>query len=135
MFCAGNAKKKVNIDKDIIDAKKYLKDNMAGDNNLRTDQKIENIKQRKHEKNAENSLEKLFENVYKNNKLVQAIIDAKVKEMRKLPCKILKQVKLFMRNLEIKNNRLYVQGKIYVPDDKNLWLYLLWQQYNFLEQE
>ena len=69
--------------------------------------------------------EELFANVYKNNKLVQAIIDAKIRNMRKLPCKILKQVKLSIENLEVKNSRLYVQGNIYIPDNKNLQLYLL----------
>ena len=34
MFCAGNARKEVNIDKNIIDAENYLDNDMAGDNNL-----------------------------------------------------------------------------------------------------
>ena len=44
MFCAGNAKKKVNTDKNIINANKYLnKVNLAQNKNL-TDQKNSNIK-------------------------------------------------------------------------------------------
>ena len=36
MFCTSNAKKKVNIDENIINAKDYLDDDMAGNNNLAT---------------------------------------------------------------------------------------------------
>ena len=36
MFCAGNARKEVNIDKNIINAENYLNTNMTGDNNLAT---------------------------------------------------------------------------------------------------
>ena len=70
MFCAGNARKKVNIDENIINAEDYLDNYMAGNNNLATDQESSNIKTRNYEKNAENSLEKLFANMYKNDKLV-----------------------------------------------------------------
>ena len=120
MFCAGNAREKVNINEDIIDAEDYLNDNMAGNNNLATDWESANVKPRNYEENTEDSLEELFANAYKNDKLVQAIIDAKIRGIRKLPRKILKQVKLSIRNLEVKNSRLYVRGKIYVPDNKNL---------------
>ena len=37
IFCDSNAKKEVNIDKDIIDADDYLDNDIAGDNNLATD--------------------------------------------------------------------------------------------------
>ena len=106
---------------------------MAGDNNLAIDQKYADIELRNHEENAKNSLKELFANAYKNNELVQAIIDAKIRGMRKLPCKILKQIKLSMGDLEVKNSRLYIQDKIYVSNDNNLQLYLLWQQYNSSE--
>ena len=120
MFSAGNTKEKVNIDEDIIDAEDYLDDNMARDNNLSIDWKSADIKSQNHEKNAETFFEELFTNAYENNKLIQAIIDEKVGGMRKLLCKILKQVKLSMGNLEVKNIRLYLGGNIYVSDDKNL---------------
>ena len=125
MFCTGNTRKEVNIDKDIINAENYLDDNITNNNNLATNHKSSDIKMRNHEENAEKSLEELFANAYKNNKLVQAIIDAKVRSMRKLLCEILKKVMLFMRNLEIKNSRLNLQDNIYVLNDQNLWLYLL----------
>ena len=134
IFCTGNAREEVNIDEDIIDAKDYLNDNIARDNNLATNQENIDIKLRNYEKNAEKSLEKLFANVYKNNELVQAIIDAKIRSMRKLPCKILKQINLSIGDLNVKDSKLYIKSNIYVPNDKNFWLYLLRQQYNFFEQ-
>ena len=127
MFCAGNTRKKVNIDENIINAEDYLDDNMTEDNNLATDRENADVILSKNEKNTENYLKELFANTYKNNKLVQAIIDAKTRSIKKLPCEILKQIKLSMEDLEVKNSRLYIQGKIYVLDNKNLWLYLLRQ--------
>ena len=127
MFCAGNAKEKININKNIINAENYLDDNIAGNNNLTTDQESASIELWNHKKNTENSFEELFANMYKNNKLIQAIIDTKVRSIRKFSCKILKQVKLSMRNLKIKNSKLYMQSNIYVLDNQNLWLYLLRQ--------
>ena len=124
MFYASNVKK-VNIDKNIIDAEDYLDNNIVENNNLATDWENTDVKLWNYKKNAEKSFKKLFANIYKNNKLVQATIDVKVRDMRKLPRKILKQVKLSIENLEVKNNRLYVQGNIYIPDNKNLRLYLL----------
>ena len=44
LFYAGNIRKKINIDKDIINPKDYLDDNMAKDNNLAIDQENLNIK-------------------------------------------------------------------------------------------
>ena len=125
IFCASNAKKKINIDKDIINDEDYLDNNMAEDNNLIINWENADIKLQNHEKNTEKFLDELFANAYKNDKLVQAIIDTKVNSIRKLSRKIRKQIKLSMGNLEIKNSRLYMQGKIYVPNNKNLRLYLL----------
>ena len=71
------------------------------------------------------ALKNLFPNAYEKNKLVQAIINTKVKRLQKLPLKILKQVKLAMRDLEVNNNRLYVRDKIYIPNNKKLQLHLL----------
>ena len=70
IFCAGNTKKKVNIDKNIINAEDYLNNNTTKDNNLATDWESADIKSWNHEKNIEVSMEKLFENMYKNNELV-----------------------------------------------------------------
>ena len=90
MFCASNAREEVNIDKSIIDAEDYLNNNMAEDNNLLIDWESADVKLRNHEENAKDFLKELFPNAYKNNKLVQVIIDAKIRGMRKLPRKILK---------------------------------------------
>ena len=90
MFYTNNAKEEVDIDEDIIDAENYMNDDIAEDNNLATDQENADIEPQNHKKNTENSLKELFTNAYKNNKLIQAIIDTKVKDIRKLPHKILK---------------------------------------------
>ena len=70
MFCAGNAREKVNIDENIINAKDYLDNHIAGNNNLATVQENSDVKLRDHEKNTEKFLEKLFVNAYKNKKLI-----------------------------------------------------------------
>ena len=44
MFCASNAKKEVNIDKNIINAEDYLANGMARDNSLATNQESTNVK-------------------------------------------------------------------------------------------
>ena len=76
----------------------------------------------------------LFANTYEKDELVQAIIGAKVKDLQKLPPEILKQVKLFIRNLELKNSRLYVKNRIYVPEDKDLQLQLLQRHHDLPAQ-
>ena len=133
IFCVNNARKEVNIDKNIINAENYLDDNMAKNNNLAINQESADVEPQNYKKNAESFLKELFANAYKNDKLVQATIDAKVRSKKKLLYKILKQVKLFIKDLEVKNSRLYVQDNIYIPDNKNLQLYLLRKQHNSLE--
>ena len=59
------------MDKNIIDVENYLDNNMVRDNNnLVTDWKSLYVKLQNYEKNAEKFIEKLFANVYKNDKLV-----------------------------------------------------------------
>ena len=70
IFYAGNTRKEVNIDRDIVDAEDYLDNNMVGDNNLATDQESSDVKLQNYEKNAKKSLKKLFANAYENDKLV-----------------------------------------------------------------
>ena len=68
------------------------------------------------------------------NKLIQAIINVKMKKLRKLLSKILKQVKLAIKDLEVKNNKLYIRDQIYVPNNKKLQLYLLQKYYDSFKQ-
>ena len=90
MFCASNTRKKVGIDKNIINTKNYLNNNIARDNNLATDQESLDVGLWNYEENTEKSFKELFANMYRNNKLVQTIIDAKVRRSKKLPQKVLK---------------------------------------------
>lgn len=64
------------------------------------------------------------------------LIVIKEQGLQKLLAELAKQdIKLAMRNLTInKNNdskKLYVKNKMYIPNDKNLQLFLLQQYYNF----
>ena len=47
---------------------------------------------------------------------------------------MLKQVKLAIENLEVKNDRLYIRGNIYISDNKKLQLHLLQKHYNPFKQ-
>ena len=74
IFCTDNAREKINIDEDIINAKDYLDNIMARDRNLATDWENADVKLRNHEENAENFLEELFKNWLKKKDLVYGII-------------------------------------------------------------
>ena len=79
-------------------------------------------------------MEDLLDIAYQSNE-VKSIIAAKQAGLRKLPAKIAKQsIKLAMGDLTLKGSgrstRLYVKSKMYVPDDKNLKLFLLQQHHD-----
>ena len=81
-----------------------------------------------------NLLEKLLDRTYKNNK-VKNIIAAKRKGFQRLPANLIKQdIKLAMEDLTLEGSEgsteLYVKDKMYVPNDKNLRLFLLQQHHN-----
>ena len=118
MFYTSNTNEDLNTDEDIIDINDYLDKRNLAQNEDFIDQKNSNIEPLN--PNAGEFLENLLANVYKKDKLVQVIINAKVKKVAKLPSEILKQAKLAMGNLKVKNNRLYVKDNIYVPDNKKL---------------
>ena len=78
IFCASNANESLNINKDIIDANNYLdKGNLAQNKNF-TDQEDSNVKLLNFD--AIESLKNLLANTYEKNKLVQAIINRKMKK-------------------------------------------------------
>ena len=117
MFYTGNANEGPNADKDIININNYLnKENLVQNEDF-IDQKDSNI-----EPVNLNTGESLKNNLQKHtkNNLVQAIIDAKVKKLSKLPSEILIQVRLAMEDLEVKNDKLYIRSKIYILDNKEL---------------
>ena len=76
------------------------------------------------------SLENLLQNAYQQDKVMNSIIAAKKQGFQKLSAELTKQnIKLAMGDLVVERNgatkRLYVKSKIYIPNDKNLQLFLL----------
>ena len=72
------------------------------------------------------TLEELIEEAYEKDETVQDIIAAKKKELRKLPLNLIKRgIKLAMGDLKLENDKLYVKGRLYVPDHESLQLHLL----------
>jgi len=66
-------------------------------------------------------LDTAFATAYEKDKVVQDIITAKENNLRRLPKHILsKGIKLSMSDLEVKDGRLWVSGRIYVPEDIEL---------------
>ena len=78
-----------------------------------------------------NSLEDLLDKTYQKDKIMDSIIAAKQAGHRKLPANLTTKqgIKLAMGDLTIEGNgsstRLYVKRKLYVPNEKNLRLFLL----------
>ena len=76
-------------------------------------------------------LEGLFDKVYKDNKVVKKIIDAKAHGLQKIPiAPTKKDIILSMRDLKIKNKQLYVKNRMYISENKLLQLFLLQQHHN-----
>ena len=72
------------------------------------------------------TLEELIEEAYERDETVQDIIAAKKKELRKLSLNLIKRgIKLAMGDLKIENDKLYVKGRLYVPNHESLQLHLL----------
>ena len=85
----------------------------------------------------EDSLEDLLDRAYQNVKVLDSIIAAKQAGLRRLPADLTKQgIKLAMRDLTLKDNgrggstRLYMKGRMYVPGDEKLRLFLLQQHHD-----
>ena len=85
----------------------------------------------------ENSLEEFLDIAYQNDKFLNSIIAAKQAGLQKLLADLTKQdIKLAMGDFTLENTgrksstRLYVKGKIYVPNDEKLRLFLLQQHHN-----
>ena len=78
-----------------------------------------------------NSLGDLLDKTYQANGVLNSIIAAKRAGLRKLPADLTTKqgIKLAMGDLTIQGDRsstrLYVKGKMYVPNEKNLRLFLL----------
>jgi hypothetical protein len=71
-------------------------------------------------------LEALVATAYDNDRLVQDIMAAKRLGLRRLPPHILQQgVKLAMGDLEVRDHRLWVGQRLYIPEDHNLRLRIM----------
>ena len=78
------------------------------------------------ESSVTKTLEELIEEAYEKDETVQDIVAAKRKELRKLPLNLIKRgIKLAMGDLKLENEKLYVKGRLYVPDYEPLQLHLL----------
>ena len=74
---------------------------------------------------SSNSLEELLETAYQKNDIVQKIMKAKSKNLRKLPEKILREgFKLILRDLKIREERLFYKKRLFVPHCDKLKLHL-----------
>ena len=83
----------------------------------------------------ENLLENLLDKAYQNDKVLNSIIAAKRAGLQKLPTDLAKQIiKFAMGDLTLagsgRSTRLYVKGKMYVPNEEKLRLFLLQQHHN-----
>jgi hypothetical protein len=69
----------------------------------------------------ETPLEDLIRDAYANDELVQAIIKAVNEGLSRLPAAIRTQgVKLSMADLSVRDNRLWVNERIYIPESQHL---------------
>ena len=61
----------------------------------------------------------------KRNKLVQAMIIAKIDDFQKLPDEILKKVKLSMGDLKVDRKKLYIKSRLYISNNNELTICVL----------
>lgn len=110
----------------MINKNNYLNEkDLAENRNGPIDYEISATKQDFENNSQLKFFKKLLTIIYKNDELLQAIIDAKVKDLRKLTSEILRKNKLSMGNLKVKANRFYIKNKLYIPHNEELQLYLL----------
>ena len=85
-------------------------------------------------------MEDPLDEAYQDN-IINSIIDAKRQNLWKLLANLIKQgMKLAMGDITLEDSgcssstKLYIKSKIYVPDNKNLQLFLLQKHHNPLTQ-
>ena len=119
---------------DIVDVRDYINENLHQHSELKQNSEQGSSSTKMAGSRTENSLENLLNIAYQGNE-VKNIIAAKRAGLRKLPAEIAKQgIKLAMGDLTLegsgRSTRLYVKSKMYIPDDKNLKLFLLQQHHD-----
>ena len=144
VFCANKANKIDEVDEyeNIVDVRDYINQNSHQHSEFEqileqgsSSTKMAGSRIKSAGSRIENLLEKLLEKTYQNGKILNNIIAAKQAGLRKLPAEITKEgIKLAMGDLTLKSSgrstRLYVKGKMYVPNDKKLKLFLLQQHHD-----
>ena len=139
VFCANEANEVDEVDevenKDIVDVRDYINQNLHQHSELEQILEQSSSSTKMAGSKIKNSLEDLLDKSYQKDEIVNSIIAAKQSGLRKLPADLTKQgIKLAMGDLTLqgsgRSTRLYVKGKMLVPNDENLKLFLLQQHHN-----
>ena len=148
VFCANKASKVDEVDKidevdedenkDIVDVRYYMGLDLHQHSGLQQNLELRSSTTKNMSKfNSKNLLSKLLSKAYQNDKTVNSIIAAKRAGLRKPPADFAKQsIKLAIGDLTLEDDdrvsgtRLYVKGKMYVPNEEKLRLFLLQQHHD-----
>ena len=127
---------KVEKNEDIVDVRNYINKNLHQHSEWEQNSEQGFSSTKMAGSRIEYSLENLLDKTYQNNEVPNSIIAAKQAGFWKLPAEITKQgIKLDMGDFTLKNSggggsvRLYIKGRIYVPNDESLKLFLLQQHH------
>ena len=122
----------------IVDVRDYINQNLHQHSEL--DQILEQSSSSTEMAGSriKNSLEDLLDKAYQADEVLNSIIAAKRAGLWKLPANLTTEqgIKLAMGDLTLEDTgrggstRLYVKGKMYVPDDEKLRLFLLQQHHD-----
>ena len=125
----------VEKNENIVDVRDYINQNLDQHSELQQilEQGSSNTKMAR--SRIENSLEDLLDKAYQDNEAMNSIITAKRESLRKLPAGLTNQgIKLAMGDLTLqgseRSTRLYMKGRMYVPDNEELRLFLLQQHHD-----
>ena len=123
--------------KDIVDVRDYMGLDLHQHLNVQQNLELSSSSTKMAGSRIKNSLENLLDKTYQDNETVNSIIAAKRAGLQKLPADLAKQsIKLAIRDLTLRSDnrvgstRLYVKGKMYVPNEEKLRLFLLQQHHN-----
>ena len=125
----------VEKDKNIVDVRNYINQNLHQHSELEQILEQSSSSTKMAGSKIKNSLEDLLDKSYQKDEIVNSIIAAKQSGLRKLPADLTKQgIKLAMGDLTLagsgRSTRLYVRGKMYVPNEEKLRLFLLQQHHD-----
>ena len=125
----------VEKDENIVDARDYMGLDLHQHSEVQQNSEQGSSSTEMARSRIGNSLEDLLHKAYQANGVLNSIIAAKRAGFRKLPADLTTKqgIKLAVGDLTIEGDRsstrLYVKGKMYVPNDQNLKLFLLQQHH------